>query len=314
MKLVEILARELEEWPNADGHLVKSMSQDGDGEVSHYNDKIQTFHDDSWGASIQGYIPCSRFQVSKLATDYKTAIVTRADWEAERARIAKPASKANKDGWMRHRGGKCPVEAGVLVDVKVRGGNEFICVDADDEQWIHYNHSSDVMRYRIHKPSEQPVIEPVVVANVQAFNEQAELRYDPCAQGPLQWRDRLLELQNEMAYEKERYEANLLNMQQESADLIQRLESEGLQLLQAKACGSVQPVEDMSNPETWASGDLLKIVYADSTDSYAAGDVVSMKKISLSNSRYGFVFVEDENGKGWSMIIDQVKFHSRPQS
>jgi hypothetical protein len=84
MELVQILARELSEWPEG----VASMSQDSDEQVSHYErtDQMWTIaYEGSWNSD--GYLPVSRFTVSGLATDHATAIVTREMWEAERARV-----------------------------------------------------------------------------------------------------------------------------------------------------------------------------------------------------------------------------------
>lgn len=61
--LKRILARELTEWPSID----TSLQQCHDGEVV-------------------GYLVSLGFM--SLASDYKEAVVTRADWEAERALLA----------------------------------------------------------------------------------------------------------------------------------------------------------------------------------------------------------------------------------
>lgn len=47
-----------------------------------------------------------------LATDYKTAIITRDQYES--------ALAEKNDGWIKWSGGWCPVDEGVLVDVKYR--------------------------------------------------------------------------------------------------------------------------------------------------------------------------------------------------
>ena len=93
MKLLQLLAKELKEWPEADCEQgpIESMSQADDLQVSHYSGVRQVWVDDrgDWSGSVQsGYVPCSRFTLPELATDHATAIVTRADWEAEKARIA----------------------------------------------------------------------------------------------------------------------------------------------------------------------------------------------------------------------------------
>lgn len=66
MKLVEILARELADWPE----LATAARQYG---------RTVRFYDDGCGMG------CANF--SEVATDRRTAIVTRAMWEAERAKM-----------------------------------------------------------------------------------------------------------------------------------------------------------------------------------------------------------------------------------
>jgi hypothetical protein len=188
MKLVKILARKLDEWPEADSEYgqIESMSQAGDYRVSHYAGVRQKWRKDldDWGGSVgDGYVPCSRFTLSELATDHATAIVTRADWEAERAKLKAP--KANVDWWIRHRGGKCPVEAGTLVDVRYRSGkvNEHVKALVDSYMsgsmqthnavaWTHIGSANDIMAYRIHKPAEQPA--PVSEEAIQVGIDAAD--------------------------------------------------------------------------------------------------------------------------------------------
>ena len=83
MKLVEILARELKEWPRVEGVDATYARQDGDKEIcfrwdandgSVEYDFTPEFPDISSDASVVGGIGCTH--------------VTRAQWEAERARIA----------------------------------------------------------------------------------------------------------------------------------------------------------------------------------------------------------------------------------
>ena len=88
------------------------------------------------------------------------------------------------------------------------------------------------MAYRIHNPAEQPAIEPAVVENVQAFNAQAELLYDPVAQGPLQWRDRIYELDTQRAELEATYQRQIGEIDGERGDLVERLASEGLALVE----------------------------------------------------------------------------------
>lgn len=154
MKLVEILARELDEWPKPDEEYgpIESMSQAADLQVSHYagvrREWLEYIGDWEGGVSV-GYVPCSRFEVAELASDHATAIVTREMWQAERERIAKPGKKANADGWIRHRGGKCPVQAGTMVEVRNRAGDIALTgagsCNSVSWHWSHDKHPGDIM-------------------------------------------------------------------------------------------------------------------------------------------------------------------------
>lgn len=118
--------------------------------------------------------------------------------------------KANKDGWIRHRGGKCPVDVGELVDVRMRCKHEEIAVDAFDLRWEHDGHPEEVMQWRPHKAE-------------QATTEQSSDVEMPAAKyfdGPLQWRDRVQEINRQMA-----------DLRAEKAGLIIKLSEEGFTLI-----------------------------------------------------------------------------------
>ena len=81
MKLVEILARELKEWLDC----WVSAVQDSDGTVwFNLVDNVGPIFDAdrSWVSN-----PCHS-EMFNVSSDFQTAIVTRAQWETERARIA----------------------------------------------------------------------------------------------------------------------------------------------------------------------------------------------------------------------------------
>jgi hypothetical protein len=84
MKLVELLAKELVEWPDG----CKTITQDDDGDVGSYriHDPVTASarpSDAVWTA--KGHIE-NLPRLSDIATDHATAIVTREMWEAERSR------------------------------------------------------------------------------------------------------------------------------------------------------------------------------------------------------------------------------------
>lgn len=81
MKLVEILARDAKEWL----HYWVSAVQDSDGTVwFNLEDDVGPIFDAdrSWVSN-----PCHS-EMFNVSSDFQTAIVTRAQWETERARIA----------------------------------------------------------------------------------------------------------------------------------------------------------------------------------------------------------------------------------
>lgn len=92
--LVEILARELEEWPETlDNGVAVCAAQDGCGEVYfwkytdiNYSCEKKGWHHQS-NQGIAGWIHTD----FSIATDHATAIVTREMWEADRAKLASAA-------------------------------------------------------------------------------------------------------------------------------------------------------------------------------------------------------------------------------
>ena len=317
MKLVGILARELDEWPKADSEYaqIESMSQAGDYQVSHYAGVRQKWRKDldDWDGA-HGYVPCSRFTLSVLATDHATAIVTRADWEAERAKLKAP--KANGDGWIRHRGGKCPVEDDVMIQTVMRGENKSTfdpkVLSADSYSWKHVGSNGDVMYYRLHKPAEQPVnqVDPSVVV----FDDQicVTTRNDTefpfkSAVNPIQWRDRIRELDTQRAEVEATYKRQISEITQERESLVQRLAGEGLALVEVLG----QPVGDMSDPKNWKDGDLIECL--DNSVGYSAGSLYTIRHLDFSRSVVSTV-VDDKGIKSNGWLFRNFKWHSRPAS
>ena len=70
-----------------------------------------------------------------------------------------------ENNWIEWKGGECPVEAGTLVDVRYRDGEENLHVEASvpatqsgsmksrsAKNWSHLFFSSDIVAYRLHQP------------------------------------------------------------------------------------------------------------------------------------------------------------------
>ena len=119
MKLVEILAKELEEWPEG----AACVAQDGDATVWPFNKTdIERFRNGQWGIGLC-VNPGWDSEVSQLATDHATAIVTREMWEAERA-------KNNNDPVEWGGNGMPPV--GCKVVVNALGGTATVVAQSEE--------------------------------------------------------------------------------------------------------------------------------------------------------------------------------------
>lgn len=264
-KLVEILAVELKEWP---GH-AEYADQDYDKEVR-------------FGPGLTA----SDFFAKELAIEdvgYSDSDgipwagrVTRSMWEAERAKLSKP--KANAHGWVRNRGRKNPLDVCTLVDARLRSGDVVTGKFSDNLKFVHTGGLLDVMAYRVNQS--------VDAAAPEVTND-----------GPLQWRDRITEIDREV-------EA----LEEERASLIQKLADEGFKLIKREAV----ELPDMSDWRNWREGDVVEFVrdgcesqYFTKGRHYVVADVVgdSLDPISVK---------EDDDGdyNGWK--AEYFKFVSRP--
>lgn len=163
-KLVEILAVELKEWPAR----VAYFGCDVDGEIRAY---------DVHGGADEYHNRFDFFPEVPVANEDRAngfgyfvspVVVTRDQWQAAKDKLegnAVKATKANKGGWVLHRGGKCPVEAGALVDVRFRDGKYAYGKPALErvssggryaEDWSHDGDIADIMAYRLHTHPNSP--------------------------------------------------------------------------------------------------------------------------------------------------------------
>lgn len=153
MKLIDILVEELPKlggWPED----VEAITQDSDRSINNYRtaDGLETNEYGAWRYSLawQCYL-LSHDDVSFLADDYTTAIITREQYEA--------ALAAKNYGWIDWGGGECPVSDNAMVDVRYRDGQIHKAQRADSYEWGHgYAHfvttSADIIAYRLHQPQE----------------------------------------------------------------------------------------------------------------------------------------------------------------
>lgn len=251
MKLLQILARELEVWPKGVLKIVQNYSYNLEG----YGEDCGEVNPatDCWnGRDYTGFHKESKF----LASDRRTAIVTRADWEAERAKLK--AHKADADGWIQHHGGKCPVEAGTLVDVQYRSGrvNEHVKASVypclcgsmpkyNAAEWDHDGSSNDIMAYRIHKPAEQ----------LAQVSEETIKTVEPCKFDAIAIRDRIRELDTRRAEVESTYQRQISEITQERESLVQKLAGEGLALVEVV----VRPDKSLDDWRNWKAGDVVEV-------------------------------------------------------
>lgn len=282
MKLVELLAKELKEWPEIDecSNPILFITQDSSGEIFSWNDNGDLkFVGGQW--YMQGAIPFDEviFDGSETCSDCSSAIVREDQWQTER-------EKMNKPKWIRHRGGLNPINDDVLVEVKLRSG-AIQSAYASDFIWRHVDcdYSVNIMQYRIMEETECQEIEEVEAIDTvkahtieYAFGDkdsdpkdldwkqlgtltykfeidatEATQQIDSLVaklgqiESPLKWRDEIIELE---AYEEE--------FRREREKLIRKLESEGFKLIDHMTPVYGFSDVDMSDWRNWQAGDIVE--------------------------------------------------------
>lgn len=321
MKLVEILAKKLDVWPTGAAIAV----QDGDAQKTvkfgseHANPSIALMGlKDVWQAIDWKYTYQSDFDHSVLASDWKTAIVTKAQWQAERDR--------QKGGeWKRHRGNSQPADEGSWVEVKLRCGdiqqglaNAFLWRHADCDV------AANIMKFRvISKPQAEEVEVNVFVgkdvkieyAYAQEGVEPEHLEWKTMGtakidsicdlgsteaktdqiDGPIRWRDTVNEL-----------DAYIEEFTRERDSLINRLALEGFALIPAMTPVMGVADVDMGDWRNWKVGDIVSI--KDDVDV----DDGEYSVLEIEHSEYeGDMPIKIE--QGWpDMDCAKIEFVSRP--
>lgn len=245
MKLVQLLAKELKEWPEG----AKYARQDFDGEICFVGGGI-------W----------SDFYASCVASDIYledgigTSQITEDQWKAER-------EKMNKPKWIRHRGGKCPVADDVKVLYRMRSGT----ITSRGEpssilSWDHSKSGADIMAYRVIEETKDQEIEEVKDTNIGTLSITLDANdvFKPMIasmkemalewgqiESPLKWRDEIIELE---AYEEE--------FRREREKLFRKLESEGFKLIDHMTPVYGFSDVDMSDWRNWQDGDIVECLIA----------------------------------------------------
>lgn len=304
MKLVEILAKKLDVWPTGAAIAV----QDGDAQKTvkfgseHANPSIALMGlKDVWQAIDWKYTCQSDFDHSVLASDWKTAIVTKAQWQAERDR--------QKGGeWKRHRGGKPPVSLNTTVEVKLRCGDIYEG-KAHELLWHHAycDVAANIMQYRI---ISQPQAEEVELSRLEArmlfgkpcivYPESTEAKTDQI-DGPILWRDTVNEL-----------DAYIEEFTREREALINRLAEEGFALLPAMTAVmgvADRPATKIESYRDWKAGDIV-IGKVDYNGQFTKGRQYKLTDVHVDRGRIDVEVDDKGEENGWT--AHNFEFHSRP--
>ncbi len=195
----------------------------------------------------------------------------------------------NAEGWIRHRGGKCPVEVGCAVEARLRNGSLRVGSRFD---WSHSNDSADIMAYRLHKPVEQVEACSKPELRISLPENYGEI-IGGSVEGPIQWRDRITEI-----------DATTQALTTERAELVQKLASEGFALIGRL----VEPVDDHGSIQV---GDMVSVVSVAgfaSNVGLSVGDIAEVTSVDNDES------LKTVSGGSWGGIGYNYKFHSRPSA
>ena len=210
----------------------------------------------------------------------------------------------NAEGWIRNRGGKAPVGDYAVIEYRMRSGQVMKTGTGGMLNWDHGNWPTDIMAYRPHKPAEQveacskPELQIKLPENYGEIMDRAE-------EGPLQWRDRITEI-----------DATTHSLTTERAELVQKLVSEGFALIWRV----VETVEDMSDWRNWKVGDVVRYEGLPDFHSkyFTIGNLYEIKVVEAGddckNIYNPVIFKADDSGEenGWRPEL--FKFHSRPSA
>ena len=308
MKLVQLLAKKLKEWPEDDegSDPILFITQNASGEIFSWNDNGELkFADGRW--YMQGTIPFDEliFDGSETCSDCSYEIVREDQWQAER-------EKMNKPKWIWHRGGWMPVSAATIVEVRLRCG-DIQKHEACEFLWRHKDCDSavNIMAYRIIEETKDQEIEEVKKTNFGTITYKLEIDATGATQqidslvakwgqieSPIKWRDEIIELE---AYEEE--------FRREREKLIRKLESEGFKLIDhvAPVCG--EQIIDFSDWRNWQVGD--RVCATKNFDDVDIGDELIITRLDHADEEQPIGMSAGSIGTSWPKM-NWVKFVCRP--
>ena len=345
MKLVQLLAKELKEWPEG----VDIYAQDACGKIFPWVG-IPSRDEDEWlceGAEIHQFGSWFSGEEKNPCDDHMTANVTKSQWQAER-------EKMNKPKWIRHLGGKCPVKAGTKVVTRYRYGlvsdwcmtrnqnTEEECLSA---VWSHSGGETDIMAYYVEETKDHEIEEviPKHMAFGYASKEEmvAQIGEEcPFAQVASVAKDTNLgtltykleidateatkeinslvakwgQIESPLKWRDEiiELEAYEEEFRREREKLIRKLESEGLKLIDHMAQVYGEQIIDMSDWRNWQAGDIVRVVANESSHSFDIGEEVVVSFIDDKDADQA-VKAEYKDGRDfWWLAAKDGKFIRRP--
>lgn len=333
MKLVQLLAKELKEWPVKEGEYNKESDY-----CVQSDQTSQVFF-----CGLHGKI-----FLSERADETSGVIVTRSEWQAER-------EKMNKPKWIRHRGGKCPVKAGTKVVTRYRDGvvSDWCMTrnqDTDEEClsaiWSHSGGETGIMAYYIEETKDQEIEEvrkfskdvdmnigkgeiihgpisigdtvitaahPKLDTNLGALTYKLEIDATEATQqidslvskwgqieSPLKWRDAIIHCQ-----------AIIEDCEREIQRNVNLLDAEGLMMQKdsKKAMQHYQNDIDMSDWRNWQIGD--RVCATKNFDDADIGDELIITRLDHADEEQPIGMSTGSSATYWPEM-NWVKFVRRP--
>lgn len=306
MKLVQLLAKELKEWPEGVGKVM----QDFDMEIRFFD--------------LSGdQMTLLDFYIDELASDACDEIrfagggveITKSQWQAER-------EKMNKPKWIRHRGGKCPVPCGTRVETRHRNGYtctpHFYTQNASSDVgmnlvWGHKGDMMDIMAYRVIEETKDQEVEEVkktnfgtITYNLEIDATEANKEIDSLVakwgqiESPLKWRDEIIHCQ-----------AIIEDCEREIERNVNLLDAEGLMMQKdsKKAMQHYAPDVDFSDWRNWQIGD--RVCATKNFDDVDIGDELIITRLDHADEGQPIGMSAGSSSTSWP-DMNWVKFVSRP--
>lgn len=284
MKLVQLLAKELKEWPVKEGE---------------YNKESDYCVQSDQTSQVFFCGPHGKIFLSERADETSGVRVTRSEWQAER-------EKMNKPKWIRHRGGWMPVGAATIVEVRLRCG-DIQKHEACEFLWRHKDCDSavNIMAYRVIEETKDQEIEEVKDANIGTLSITLDANdvFKPMIasmkdmalewgqiESPLKWRDAIIHCQ-----------AIIEDCEREIERNINLLDAEGLMMQKdsKKAMQHYAPDVDMSDWRNWQAGDIVECI-----NHKGWVDISEGSQYVLNNKDF-FSFVDDD-GENRSFNLEDM--------